>query len=229
MDKFDYNLDTMALAKNYNNAIFNWIAKGTNLNDSILDFGAGRGEFCNRFKGYNNICAVEADESLRRFINCKKYPIIDEVDSKFDLIYAINVIEHIENDSLILSKIYQLLNNKGKLKIFVPAKQELFSKMDKEVGHFRRYEKDKLIKLFNENGFKINYCRFFDVLGYFATLAYKIIDKGEGEDLKEKPLLFYDKIIFPVSNFMDKITFRRLIGKNLILESQKLMAHPENS
>ena len=37
-----------------------------------------------------------------------------------------------------------------------------------------------------------------------------------------KSLKFYDKWLFPISVFLDKIGFKYLIGKNLILEAKKI-------
>lgn len=218
---FSYNLDVMALAENYNHTIFKWLKKNTGAGDTILDFGAGSGEFCNRFEGYD-ISAVEPDETFHPFINCKKYETIDEIEHKFDVIYSLNVLEHIENDSLIVSKFYDYLNPWGRVKILVPARKELFSRMDIEVFHFRRYEREGLIDLFVSNGFEVNYCRYFDSLGYLATQIYKRLDRGEGEDLKAEHLLLYDRLVFPVSSLIDKVFQGKIVGKNLLLEAAKV-------
>ena len=68
-------------------------------------------------------------------------------------------------------------------------------------------------------GFKITRCAYFDFLGYFATFAYKYIDNSGV--INENSIKIYDKAIFPVSNFIDKLTFGNVIGKNLILEASK--------
>ena len=211
------NLDIMSLAKNYNNYIFNWISEVKS--NKILDFGAGNGEYCNRFNK-NDITAIEIDDSLRESINCNSFSSIEELtNNRFNLIYSLNVLEHIENDGAIVVGFDSLLESKGIIKILVPARQELFSQMDINVGHFRRYDIKKLQVLFDNNKYEITECKYFDFLGYFATLAYKLIDNS-GE-IDSKSLIIYDKFIFPVSVFFDKITFGKIIGKNIMLTLRK--------
>ena len=111
------------------------------------------------------------------------------------------------------------LKDKGIVKILVPAKMELYSEMDRKVGHFRRYEKNELINLIKEANLELVECRYFDIIGYFASLLYKYIDNSG--DIKPKSLKIYDKLIFPISTFIDKITFGKLIGKNLMIKKKK--------
>lgn len=96
---------------------------------------------------------------------------------------------------------------------------ELYTNMDKKVGHFRRYEKEELINILKEANFTILKYRYFDFLGYFATLVYKYIDNS-GE-VNPKSLKIYDRYIFPLSCLIDKLTFGKLIGKNLMIIARK--------
>ena len=211
------NLDVMNLAKNYNNHIFNWIDGNKNM--EILDFGAGNGEFCNRFNN-ETINAIEIDDTLRERIKCHSFKNINDLNNKkFGLIYSLNVLEHIEDDNNIVNNLSTLLEDNGIIKILVPAKQEIYTKMDEKVGHFRRYEKNNLISIFEENDFEIVSCKYFDFLGYFATLVYKLIDNSG--DINSQSIKIYDKFIFPISLFFDKITFGSIVGKNLMLIARK--------
>ncbi len=91
--------------------------------------------------------------------------------------------------------------------------------MDKVVGHYRRYEKNDLIKLFESTGFVVNYCHFFDSLGFFASFIYNKINQTGVID--KKSVIFYDKFLLPFSLFLDKVGFKYIIGKNLMLEAIK--------
>lgn len=211
------NLDIMNLAVNYNNYIYKWI--NADKYHNILDFGAGNGEYCNRIDE-KKICAVEIDEQLRTNLKCISYISLDAIENKsFDLIYSLNVLEHIEDDLSILRKLEEKLQNKGIIKILVPAKMELYSEMDKKVGHFRRYEKKELIKLIEDANLEYIEYRYFDFVGYFVSLLYKYLDNS-GE-IKSSSLIIYDKFLFPISLFFDKITFGKLIGKNLMIVARK--------
>ena len=78
---------------------------------------------------------------------------------KFDTVIALNVIEHIENDSLAIQNAKSLLRRNGKLIILVPAGQSLYNSLDRELGHYKRYSKTGLKNLIRTAGFDISYCQ----------------------------------------------------------------------
>ena len=61
-----------------------------------------------------------------------------------------DLLEHIEEDKLEIKAALEKLNNGGYLIILVPAHQKIYSKLDKAVGHYKRYD----IDFFNENRFE---------------------------------------------------------------------------
>jgi SAM-dependent methyltransferase len=212
------NLDLMSLSVRYNSAIYEWLIKGLGPEASVLDFGAGKGEFCNRLLRYK-IKAVELDEDMHASILCPAFRDVSSLTEKFDLIYSVNVLEHIDDDSTTIKQFGELLRPNGTIKIFVPARQELYSNMDRTVGHLRRYSMDSMKRLVSDNGFQIVSCRYFDFAGYFASLLYKLMNRESV--FNAQTVLFYDRVIFPVSHFFDFITLGKVIGKNIILEARK--------
>lgn len=212
------NLDVMSFATNYNFNIFKWLQ--TSNYQKILDFGAGNGEYCNRV-AEDTIHAIEIDNTLRSRLKCPSFNSIEDVnikDSYYDLIYSLNVFEHIKDDFFVLSQLSKKLSQDGVIKILVPARMEIYSRMDSNVGHHRRYNKKRLIELMESNDFEILECKYFDFLGYFIALLYKFIDNSG--DISLKSIILYDRIIFPLSSFFDKITFGKIIGKNLIVTAK---------
>jgi SAM-dependent methyltransferase len=213
------NLDVMHLAKNYNNTIFSWIISNCkHINKGrILDFGAGKGEFSNRYK---DIASVEVDSSMHKFIKGHVETSISNYPKGcFDLVYSSNVLEHIEDDKSAIKEIYNALSEGGTVKILVPARMELYCNMDKSVGHYRRYSINEMKSRFSRQGFKLEYCRYFDFIGYFAALIYKVFINSPNID--QSSLVFYDKFIFPLSRILDILTFGKVIGKNIILKATK--------
>lgn len=212
------NLDIMSLACNYNNDIYSWITKDViHHDDLVLDFGSRKGEFCNRFK--KQIYAVEIDKTMHSYLKCPVKQNIKDFNQKFDLIYSSNVLEHIENDTQSINELYEHLNIGGTIKILVPAQRELYSEMDKAVGHHRRYTKEELVKKFRDAGFQIEYCKYFDSVGYVAALVHKITSNKA--TISQKSLAFYDRFVFPISKMIDKITLGKIIGKNIVLKAVK--------
>jgi len=226
-NSFEYsgrdNLDIMSFATKYNNTIFEWLSNNLLIEHSVLDFGAGQGEFFNRFKtDYQKTFALEPDSSMHSYYKTNKvYDSLTDINEKFNLIYSVNVFEHLPDDKLIVNQLKNYLkSDNSMIKIFVPARQELYSSMDKKVGHYRRYSKRQLKELFSTNGYKVHSCKYFDFLGYFAAFAYKFLNSSG--DIDSKGLVFYDKYIFPISLFLDKF-FSHFIGKNLILEASLIV------
>lgn len=213
------NLEWMSLARNYNTSLLNKIKKRITHDILILDFGAGTGEFCNPLKNENfNIHAFEIDQVQQ--IKLKNNGIItfgafDELENcKYDFIYSLNVLEHIENDSEVLSILKMKLKSGGILFLYLPAFNILYSSMDKKVGHYRRYKIKTLKEQLTISGYQIQQIRYFDSLGFFVSLLFKMFDNEQGK-ASEKSLVFFDKFVFPLNKFMDRFLYK-ILGKNII-------------
>ena len=168
---------------------------------------------------------MEIDQNLHLFVHQNIYQNLFQLKKLYHLIYSINVLEHIESEQPVVKHLVSLLRDDGTLKILVPARMELYSQMDKKVGHYRRYQKKELVELIQSEGLKIVDCRYFDFAGYFTTLIYKLLQRNGTISIRS--ILFYDSIIFPISRFFDRITCGKIIGKNLIIEAKK-MYNPKN-
>jgi hypothetical protein len=194
----------------------------------LLEFGAGTGFlaqlFVNNF-GIRPDC-VELDPdlaklNLERGFKCFRF--LKDTKQNYDAIYTSNVLEHIENDQDILSELHSSLISGGWIAIYVPAHAYLFTQMDLDVGHVRRYSKSDLKRKVSQAGFEIKTLNYNDSIGFFATLLVKVMGYREKGNLgSTNSLLFYDKYIFPISRFLDRVGFRFLVGKNLILTARKI-------
>ncbi len=214
------NLEIMAAAINYNNFLVSLILDQLDPGVIVLDIGAGIGTFANRIykEGYDVIC-FEPDSKQSEFIKTKQIPVVTSVEaietSSIDFIYSLNVLEHIDDDIDALSRWYNLLKPGGRMLIYVPAFQFLYSSMDKKVGHFRRYKKKDLLNKAKKAGFSIVSAEYADSIGFFASIAYKYLNNGSG-DISSASLIFYDRFLFPISRFLDKV-FHPVIGKNVFV------------
>jgi hypothetical protein len=221
-------LDIMSrYAINRNNSIEKLINKNIHPGNSgvslkLCEFGAGRGEFINRFAGRKGIStyAVELDEHYlgalkRKHKACKD---INDLEEKMDFIYLIDVLEHIEEDEKMLKRLHETLDVNGRIFIYVPARMELFSPFDTRIGHFRRYHKRELRDKLMNAGFHIEEISYHEILGYFAAYYNKFLSK-KGE-LNAGAVKIYDKIIVPASGFIEKI-FPVPIGKSLFASAVK--------
>jgi glycosyltransferase involved in cell wall biosynthesis len=74
---------------------------------------------------------------------------------RVDTVVCLNVLEHIEDDRAALSSIYATLQAEGRAIILVPEGAGLFSSLDEELGHRRRYSEDELRRRMTEAGFAV--------------------------------------------------------------------------
>ncbi|OGL36141.1 hypothetical protein A3F38_01885 [Candidatus Saccharibacteria bacterium RIFCSPHIGHO2_12_FULL_48_21] len=77
-----------------------------------------------------------------------------EPKTQYDCVVSCEVMEHIKDDKKFLVKIHKLLRDGGQVIISVPAKEKYWSVHDEIAGHYRRYDKARLIELLAEVGFK---------------------------------------------------------------------------
>lgn len=224
-DEFVYtgtdNLEAMLEAKNYNEYLISKVEKSaTNKKIKILDFGAGSGTYAEmlRNRGYTVDC-LEPDKKLQKVLKAKKFKVYSDINDlksgSYDLIYALNVLEHIEEDGEIFKLLTKLLKKEGSIIVYVPAFQILYSAMDRLVEHHRRYRKTHLKKMAIDSNLsivKLNYC---DPIGFAATLAFKFIGNKSGS-ISSGSVKLYDRVAFPISIIIEPLT-RRYIGKNVLL------------
>jgi|LakMenEpi03Aug12_release.lakeMendotaPanAssembly.Ray.scaffolds.fasta_scaffold131768_2 hypothetical protein len=191
----------------------------------VVDFGAGIGTLSAIWKSLNpnaSIICIELDQNQVRVIKDRGLVAKEnfEPNIKVDYIFASNVLEHIKDDQSLLSIFYNHLNYSGKIGIYVPANQYLYSHIDKKLEHFRRYSKSELEGKVKQAGFKIDECYFVDSVGFFMWLLVKVF-KIEINNESSKLIKIYDKIIWPMSKLLDRLGLRFFLGKNLLLLASK--------
>tara|TARA_B100000029_G_C17586176_1_gene961183 strand:+ start:1240 stop:2112 length:873 start_codon:yes stop_codon:yes gene_type:complete len=112
----------------------------TKKHKSILDIGAGEGYLLNFFSKRNYKC-YGVDQSLYgiknhnpkllkkiKFVNCNIVKDDFFSGKKFDIIFLMNVAEHVSNFNILLKKIYKKLNKNGILVIRVPNEYDIIHK-----------------------------------------------------------------------------------------------------
>lgn len=218
------NLEVMQEAVNYNRYLLDTVRKHAPPNARVLDFGAGGGQFAAPLAAQGlNVTALEPDQLLQQRLRAHNLRVVgstqDLPDDCFDYIYTLNVLEHIEDDVAALRSLHSKLTANGKLLIYVPAFQLLYTSMDAKVGHVRRYTRRTLTANVRAAGFRVEHAGYADFLGFFATLAFKALGNKDG-NISMSALKLYDGVIFPVSRAIDLLT-QRVLGKNLLLIARK--------
>jgi SAM-dependent methyltransferase len=213
------NLEIMEEAINYNAFLHALVIAQSAPTYQILDFGAGSGVLARPLTtaGYR-ICCIEPDGELRARLLASGLDAHASLDSipanSADLIYTVNVLEHIADDRSTVTALRERLKPGGRLLVYVPAFPILYTSMDHKVGHLRRYRRADLTRLLQGAGLVIERIAYQDSLGFAATLVFKLLGNNTG-DINRRALITYDRFIFPVSRLIDRFS-RRWIGKNLV-------------
>jgi SAM-dependent methyltransferase len=217
-------LETLERATNYNALLLDLIVEHSGGSRRVLDFGAGIGTFAKlvRNTGVNVVC-VEADARLADRLVRDGFPTFNNLnevpDGSFEFAFALNVLEHIEDDETTFCGLAKKLARGGRLLIYVPAFECLWTSLDERLKHCRRYNRRELERLARCAGLTIWKARYADVLGFFAALAFRFFGNRDGK-LTAEAVALYDRYIVPLSRSLD-ILFGRFLGKNVYLIATK--------
>jgi 2-polyprenyl-3-methyl-5-hydroxy-6-metoxy-1,4-benzoquinol methylase len=157
-------------------AIDSYVDKNIKL--KILDIGCGSGVMLTALEKLGQTFGMDmSDEAIsfsKEIFNGKveKGFLPDQLPYEpdfFNLITALDVIEHIDQDVESLQVIYSLLNSEGKAIITVPAYLFLWSKFDDLNEHKRRYTLTELRTKLITAGFTI------EKISYYNTLLFPIV------------------------------------------------------
>lgn len=217
-------MQIFASMKNYNNFLTKELLRFLAEDNNALDFGAGTGEFADRLQKHRKgVDCIEPDPVLfSRLANngFKAFTELGRIETKYNKIYSLNVLEHIQDDLSTLKQLHSILTEQGKLFIYVPAMMVLYSNYDKSDGHYRRYSKAELKSKLLDSGFFVEKIKYVDSLGFLAWLTLKISNKT-GSEINPRAIMIYDKYLFPLSRILDKV-FKNYFGKNILVIARKL-------
>lgn len=111
-------------------------------------------------------------------MDARHIPYVEE----FDVIGAFDVLEHIEEDEIVLTQMLQALRPGGGIVITVPQHPWLWSRQDEYACHVRRYRIGELLKKVQRAGFRIELTTSFVSLLLPAMLASRILKKHPSAD-----------------------------------------------
>lgn len=215
------NLEVLDDAVRYNRFLVDCVIRGCGGAASAVDFGAGTGSLSVqvRERGLRITC-IELDPTLRGRLAALGFQVHADLgelpDASLDFVYSLNVLEHIEDDGRALQSIRAKLKPGGRCFVYVPAFQVLYSSMDRKIGHFRRYRRRGLTALARGCDFEVERAEYADSMGFFVTLLYRLIGSRRG-DVSRTTVKVYDRFVFPLSRFFDRLGCRLFFGKNLMV------------
>lgn len=190
------------------------------LRGDVLEVGAGLGTNTELLSigAYRSWTALEPDAKLtRRFPKLgDKFRLVNgtlaDIDGEFDAILYIDVLEHIEDDREEMKQAVAHLKPGGTLIVLSPAHQFLFSPFDRAIGHYRRYSRESLQAVAPE-GLDTEELTYLDSVGCLLSLGNRLLMRQSMPT--QGQILFWDRTVVPLSQWLDAITFGRF-GKTVL-------------
>jgi ubiquinone/menaquinone biosynthesis C-methylase UbiE len=129
----------------------------------ILDIGCGTGATMDHLKRLGEVQGIDLSHIPLNFsrrrghdrVLCANATELPFANDSFDLVTALDVIEHLDDDVKGLSEIRRVLKSDAPAIIFVPAFQALWGPNDDQSGHKRRYRINQLRESIETAGLKI--------------------------------------------------------------------------
>ncbi len=223
----------MAEAENY----YKWILSlfRPYIGNSLLEVGIGHGEFCELLNDLNEYVGVDIDEQLiEQGRNCFPTRLFYHADigtldfshriehRKFKTVLCINVLEHIDDDQLVIKNLLSSLESGGYLLLFVPAIQALYTSLDALAGHKRRYSKKDLIRVIPSDMGKVIRAEYFNAIGGIGWWMNNLFSHTSLESsIVKGQIKFFDKFVLPISRLVNFAT-KRFFGQSLICVIEKM-------
>jgi 2-polyprenyl-3-methyl-5-hydroxy-6-metoxy-1,4-benzoquinol methylase len=199
--------------------------------DRVIEIGAGYGAVT-RFlsKGVLDYVATDtAPECLAALeskfgdsanVTVRKLDVLaDEVEGEFDSIVMINVLEHLLDDSGMLSSLSRHLTSDGKLVIYVPALNSLYGDWDDMAGHFRRYSKRQLENVVQAAGLVVVESRYVNLMAIPAWFAFSRLGIRRGQSGPDsafgRDLQIWDRTAVPMTRWIET-RLRPPVGLNVL-------------
>lgn len=158
----------------------------TDKKTKILDIGCAGGPLLNDLKnaGFEN--AAGADFSAEAVAKCaarglKAYEMdahkLEFAPNSFDLLIASDSLEHLEFDEKALANWFGILKPGGRILVFVPAYQFLWSEQDTVNFHFRRYTRTNLVAKMEKAGFEVKRKGYWNFGVFFPTSVFRLLQR----------------------------------------------------
>jgi SAM-dependent methyltransferase len=145
---------------------------------TILDVGCGTGINHSVLSKYGTtVCTDPAGEAVafsrsRGVADLAQSEIetLPFAPASFDVVTALDVLEHVDDDMVALREILRVMRDGGVLLITVPAYGFLWSEHDEALHHRRRYAASELRNKLTNAGFEVERITYYMCLLFFPIL-----------------------------------------------------------
>lgn len=125
-------------------------------------------------------------------------------DQSFDLICALDIIEHVDDDRGALAELSRVAADGALLLISTPLHAELWTAFDDMVGHRRRYQPEAFVALLQQHGFSVIQSAVFGMKpksSHLVDLGMRLLQRQP-----KRAFWWYNKIMPLTLRFQKKLT-----------------------
>jgi SAM-dependent methyltransferase len=148
--------------------------------DRVLEIGAGIGNITEWLVTRDLYVASDINLDYLRYLRAmslgKPYLKVEQIDvedpacfkswqGSFDTVVCLNVLEHVSDPNAALRNMAGVLAESGRLLLYVPQHQGLFSSLDEVLGHRCRYSREGLSNELVRAGFEVECMSDFNRFG----------------------------------------------------------------
>lgn len=182
---------------------------------SVLEVGAGLGEFASQFTGLSRHVVTDVDPGCvasmkRRFadrpeVEARRLDLQGhslDAGAPVSTVVAINVLEHIEQDSAALASLARLVEPGGRIVLWVPGYMQLYGDFDRRVGHVRRYTPTTLRAAIVGAGLVPEELHPVNLLGGIAW--WLAVRRGGVGSPRPGLLRAYDRVVVPFTRGLER-------------------------
>lgn len=154
-------------------------------NGLVLDAGCGTGHNMRFLAEGGDYIGVDVSEQALNFCQHNGHKTLVRAnldclpfkDDSFDLVFALDVIEHTQNPWSVIRQLRRVLKKDGRIIITVPACRFLFSPHDEALSHLRRYDPKDIRALLKEADFDVLHVNYLYFLSFFPVAVIRIFRK----------------------------------------------------
>ena len=148
----------------------------------ILDMGCGTGTMLSHLRRFGEVEGADADERAVGFCRERGEDRVTLLaddrlpfpDDRFDLVTALDVIEHIDDDAAALAEVVRVLRPGGTFLATVPAHPWMWGRQDEISHHFRRYRRPELADRLAGAGFALERLTPFNTILFPPIAAVRL-------------------------------------------------------
>lgn len=159
-----------------------YLPGGTRTSRRALDLGCGAGLNLERLSQYAQTTGTDYYEEALHFCRRRGFTRLCKADAAnlpfgsnlFDIVTALDVIEHLDDDQVALAELYRVMRPGGVLIISVPAYRFLWTYWDDILGHRRRYTTSMMRDAVTSAGFKVRKLSYSNALILVPAVLVRI-------------------------------------------------------